>query len=54
MTHLGSLTDEELIARVRISQVADPMERELARRLASRLDELEALYEEIKNRKDDE
>lgn len=54
MTHLGSLTDEELIARVRVSQVATPLERELARRLADARDELEELEKEIHDRKDDE
>lgn len=41
MTHLASLTDEELIARVRVSQVATAMERELARRLADAVDNIE-------------
>ena len=49
MTHLGSLTDEELISRVRVSQVATPMERKLIRRLADALDEIEDLEEEIKD-----
>lgn len=38
MTHLGSLTDEELISRVRTRQTATPLERELARRLADAID----------------
>lgn len=53
MTHLGSLTDEELIARVRVSQVATAMEREIARRLARAVDEIESLeleLEEERNR----
>lgn len=41
MTHLGSLTDEELIARVRVSQISTPLERELSRRLADAIDCLE-------------
>lgn len=41
MTHLGSLTDEELIARVRVSQISTPLERELSRRLADAIDNLE-------------
>ena len=41
MTHLGSLTDEELIARVRVSQITTPLERELSRRLADAIDNLE-------------
>jgi Uri superfamily endonuclease len=46
MTHLGSLSDEELIARTRISMTAGSMERELARRLADALDQIEGLTAE--------
>ena len=60
MTHLGSLTDEELISRVRTRQTATPLERELARRLADaidaihdRLSELEDVFDEIQTRKVD-
>lgn len=54
MTHLGSLTDEELIARVRVSQVTSALERELARRLADAIDEIEDLEQEIRNMKEDD
>lgn len=54
MTHLGSLTGEELIARVRTSQIASAMERELARRLADALDQIDYLNEEIDRKDDDE
>ena len=47
MTHLGSLTDEELIARVRVSQAATVLEKELARRLADARDEIEDLETEL-------
>jgi hypothetical protein len=41
MTHLGSLTDEELISRVRTHHSATPLERELARRLADAIDTID-------------
>lgn len=41
MTHLGSLTDDELISRVRTRQTATPLERELARRLADAIDRID-------------
>ncbi len=44
MTHLGSLTDEELISRVRTHHSATPLERELARRLA---DAIDAIHDRI-------
>ena len=60
MTHLGSLSDEELISRVRTHHTATPLERELARRLADaidaihdRLSELEDVFDEIQTRKVD-
>ena len=54
MTHLGSLTDEELIARVRVSKTATPLEKELARRLADARDEIEDLEEEIADKGEEE
>ena len=54
MTHLRSLTDEELIARVRVSQVATSLEKELARRLADACDQIEDLEEEIADKGEDE
>ena len=54
MTHLGSLTDEELISRVRVSQVATPLEKELARRLADARDEIADLEDDLANKGEDE
>jgi polyhydroxyalkanoate synthesis regulator phasin len=53
VTHLGSLTDEELISRVRTLANPTPLERELARRLADACDQLEETPEEIKRLEDE-
>ena len=45
--HLGSLTDEELIALVRVNENATEMERELAARLALLIDEIEYLEQKL-------
>lgn len=49
MTHLASLTDEELIALVRtqLDLVTSELERELAKRLAAAADEIAFLQEEL-------
>jgi hypothetical protein len=54
MTHLGSLTDEELISRIRTLANPTPLERELARRLADARDEIERLEEDLAHKGDDE
>ena len=48
MKQLGSLTSEELIALVRVKQDATELERELAQALASALDEIEELEQQMK------
>jgi predicted nucleic acid-binding Zn-ribbon protein len=53
VTHLGSLTDEELISRVRTLANPTPLERELARRLADARDEMEETPEEIRRLEDE-
>ena len=50
MTHLGSLTDEELISRVRTCQTSTPLERELARRLADAIDAIHDRLSDLEDR----